>query len=31
MNLAGLDLVIPCFSSLAEALARTPAAAVERG
>jgi anti-anti-sigma factor len=31
MNLTGLDLVIPCFSSLAEALARTPAAAVQRG
>jgi anti-anti-sigma factor len=31
MNLTGLDLVIPCFSSLAEALARTPAVAVERG
>ena len=31
MNLTGLDLVIPCFSSLAEALARMPAAAAERG
>lgn len=31
MNLTGLGLVIPCFSSLAGALARTPEATVKRG
>ena len=31
LNLTGLDLVIPCFPSMAEALARTPAAAARRG